>query len=34
MKRLDMAINFFNNNPLVKIPLITLKVSAVCTVQQ
>jgi len=27
-------INFFNNNQHVKISLITLKVSAVCTVQK
>jgi len=33
-KRLDVVIIFFNNNQHVKISLITLKVSAVCTVQQ
>ena len=30
----DVATNFFNNNQHVKTSLITLKVSAVCTVQQ
>jgi len=29
-----VATDFFNNNQHVKISLITLKVSAVCTVQQ
>jgi len=33
-KRLDVAINFLNKNQHAKISLITLKVSAVCTVQQ
>ena len=33
-KRFDVATNFLNNNQHVKVSLITLKVSAVWTVQQ